>query len=142
MSPRIRPLVLALATSLALAASVALAACHRPSEQQAEERAAATAVKEHDRFRVLLTKELAWADRRIADVSESAASLEGNARSATDRDVESARAWRQRLQEDLDSIERPPPGMDWSTLKKRIQRDLNEDRPPSMPRMYEKPYGI
>jgi len=136
MSPRIRPVV------LALAASVALAACHKPSEQQRDERAAAKAVKERDRFRVLLTKEVAWADRRIADVSKSAASLEGNARSATDRDLEAARAWRQRLQEDLDAIDRPPPGMDWPALEKRIQRDLDEDRPSSMPRMYEKPYGI
>ena len=136
MSPRLRPVV------LAFAASLALAACHERSEQRSDDRAAATAVKQQDRFRVLLRKELVWADRRIDDVSKSAATLDGNARAVAERDLDAARAWRQRLQDDLDAIDRPPPGMDWPALEKRIKRDLDEDRPPSMPKMYEKPYGI
>ena len=181
--PRISLVVVAVAM-----VATSFAACHKSSEQQAEEAAAATAVKElreerairelerggspaasralaaareaaeraarkdrdlaeavrreQDRFRVLLTKELAWVDRRIVDLTKNAASLEGTARSATEGDIEEARAWRRRLQEDLDTIDQPPPGMDWSSVKTRIDRDLNEDRPPSMPRMYEKPYGI
>lgn len=136
MSPRIRPVV------LALAASLALAACHKSSGPSSEERAAATAVKEQDRYRVLLGKELVWADRRIDDVSKNAATLDGNARAVAERDLDAARAWRQRLQDDRDAIDRPPAGMDWPALEKRIKRDLDEDRPPSMPKMYEKPYGI
>ena len=136
MSPRINSVVLVLGTL------VALTACHKPSEQQKEERAAATAVKEHDRYRALLTQEVAWADRRIADVSKGTSALEGNARAVTDRDLDAARTWRQRLQQDLEFIDRPPPGMDWPALKTRIQHDLDENRPPSMPRIFEKPYGI
>jgi hypothetical protein len=137
MSPRIVSVVL-----LALAMPVGLAACHTPSEEQKQQRAAASAVKRHDRYRVLLAKEVAWADRRIEDVSKSATSLEGNARGVTERDLDAARTWRGRLQEDLEFLDHPPAGMDWPALEKRITRDLDEDRPPSMPRMYEKPYGI
>jgi hypothetical protein len=126
------------------AASRAFAAAREAAERAAtKDRDVVEAVtREQDRFRVLVTKELAWVDRRIIDVTKNAPSLEGTARTATEGDLEEARAWRQRLQEDLDSIDHPPAGMDWSSVKTRIDHDLNEDRPPSMPRMYEKPYGI
>ena len=139
MTPRIRPIVLALA---ALAGVSLATACHKPSEQQSEERAATATVKREDRFRVLLSKELTWADRRIEDLSKSDETLTGNARAVADRDLDAARTWRQRLQDDLDAIDHPPPGTDWPTLEARIKRDLDEARPPSMPKMYEKPYGI
>ena len=139
MTPRTRPFVLALAT---LAGVTLSTACHKPTEQQSEERAATSAVKKEDRFRVLLSKELTWADRRIEGLTKSEELLEGNARAVAERDLDAARAWRQRLQDDLDAIDHPPPGTDWPTLEARIKRDLDEARPPSMPKMYEKPYGI
>ena len=139
MIPRIRPAILALA---AFAGLTLATACHKPTEQTAEERAATTSVKREDRFRVLLSKELTWADRRIDDLTKSEESLDGNARAVAERDLDAARVWRQRLQDDLEAIDHPPAGMDWPTLETRIKRDLNEARPPSMPRMYEVPYGI
>ena len=139
MTPRIRPFVLALA---ALAGITLSTACHKPTEQQSEDRSATSTMKREDRFRVLLSKELTWADRRIEDLSKSDESLTGNARAVADRDLDAARTWRQRLQDDLDAIDHPPPGTDWPTLEARIKRDLDEARPPSMPKMYEKPYGI
>jgi hypothetical protein len=62
----------------------------------------------------VLTKEITWADRRIAVFASDIALLQGRPKAEKERDGDAARAWRQRL----------------------------EDRPPSMPRLYEKAYGI
>jgi hypothetical protein len=80
---------------------------------------------------VLLTKEIAWIDRRVADLS-------------ADRDVEIAahRAWRARLSEDLEEIDRTPSGDAWTSLKTKMDNDLDVNRPVSIPRAYEIPYGI
>ncbi|MEA2752782.1 MAG: hypothetical protein QOI41_6925 [Myxococcales bacterium] len=141
MSPRLSLAILAVATSLAV--------CHKPSAEQSDQRAqetsaksAAKEVKEQERYRALLTKEVDWADRRIRALASDLTLLQGKARTEKEQDIEMGRAWRQRLQEDLDAIDRPPPGVDWPALKARIERDLNQDRPPSMPRFFEKPYGI
>lgn len=117
--------------------------------QEASEHAAreaddvtAAVARERDRFRVLLTKEIAWIDRRVADMERVAVTAEGNERHAKERDAASAREWRERLRQDLDALEHPPAGSDWSALKQRIERDLDENRPPAIPRSYEKSYGI
>jgi hypothetical protein len=145
MSPRLSLVV------LALAASFAAAACHSSSspEPRADEtaeakeaKAAKKETKERDRFRVLVTKEIAWADRRISALASDLALLQGSPRSDKERDIETARAWRQRLQGDLDALDPALPALDWPALKTRIERDLDVDRPPSMPRLYEKAYGI
>lgn len=95
-----------------------------------------------ERFRVLLTKEIAWIDRRVADMERVAVTSEGTERLAKERDAASAREWGERLRQDLEALEHPPAGTDWSALKQRIERDLDENRPPSIPRSYEKSYGI
>jgi hypothetical protein len=145
MSPRLSLVLLAVATSVA--------ACHKSSSDQRDQREqsaqetggktpGAKEAKEQERYRALLTKEIDWADRRITALASDLTILQGAARADKERDVDMAKAWRQRLQEDLDAIDRPPPGAGWPTVKARIERDLNEDRPPSMPRFFEKPYGI
>lgn len=117
--------------------------------QDADERAArekndvfAAVAHERDRLRVLLTKEIGWIDRRVADMERVSLSTEGNERLEKEREVVAAREWRERLRQDLETLEHPPAGTDWTGLKERIDRDLDENRPPSIPRSYEKSYGI
>ena len=85
-----------------------------------EAKAAKEMTKERDRFRVLVTKEIAWADRRIGALASDAALLHG----------------------DLEALDPAVPGLDWPALKTRVERDLDVDHPSSMPRLYEKAYGI
>jgi hypothetical protein len=145
MSPRSRVLFVLMALSLT--------ACAKKSrEQQIEDDDAKAEAKElkresstqreQSRYHVLLTKEIAWVDRRLVHLQEAAAGADGNLRAVKEADILAARSWRARLQQDVGFIDHPPPGTDWSSLKKEFERDLNENRPPSMPRSFEKPYGI
>ena len=81
-------------------------------------------------------------DRRVAVMARVAVTAEGTERREKERDAASAREWRERLHLDLQALERRPAGAEWSALKQRIERDLDEDRPASIPRSYEKSYGI
>jgi hypothetical protein len=184
--PRSRSLATVFAGAVSLLVTVS--ACHKSSEQQAEEATKAAAVKsetekkafdelergdpgragklmvegqnaderaaresadvpvavarERDRFRALLTKEISWIDRRVADMERVALSADGNERLEKERDVAAAREWRERLAQDLAALDHPSPGTDWSALKQRIEHDLDENRPPSILHSYEKSYGI
>ena len=100
-----------------------------------EAKAAKKMTKERDRFRILVTKEIAWADRRIGALASDAALLQGSPRSDKERDIETARAWRQRLQGDLEALDPAVPGLDWPALKTRVERNLDVDQPSSMPRL-------
>jgi ABC-type enterochelin transport system substrate-binding protein len=147
MSSRLSLVVLALATSLAAEACQSSSSAPRADESAEaaaakEAKAAKKATKERDRFRVLVTKEIAWADRRIVALTSDAAFLQGGPKSEKERDTETARAWQQRLRGDLEALDPAVPVPDWPALKARIERDLDVDRPPSMPRLYEKAYGI
>jgi hypothetical protein len=125
-------------------AARAMVEAQEAAEKAAREQrdVAQTLEREHERFRVLLTKEIAWIDRRVAELEANAATTQGDVRAEKERDVAAAREWRERLRQDLDVVEHPPPGSDWSAVKMRIERDLEENRPASMPRSYEKSYGI
>lgn len=152
--------------ALLLTAGLALG-CHKSAERESQEAAKAAAVanahpspatadeakderadvtkaveRERGRYRELLTKEIGWVDRRAADMDRDAKLANGDVRAAKDADVNAVREWRERLKQDLDAVENPPAGTDWSVLKMRIQRDLDEDRPVAIPRTYEKSYGI
>ena len=67
-----------------------------------EAKAAKKMTKERDRFRVLVTKEIAWADRRIGALASDAALLQG----------------------DLEALDPAVPGLDWPALKTRVERPL------------------
>jgi hypothetical protein len=117
--------------------------------QEADEKAARAAgdvrdavTRERERLRQVLAKEIGWVDRRVEDMERVSLSMEGAERLEKERDVVAARAWRARLQQDFEALEHPPPGTSWPALKARIERDLDEDRPPSIPHSYEKSYGI
>lgn len=186
MSPRTSIRLLACTASVAIA--MASVACHKSSEQKAEEAAKAAAEKdakdekarrelergssgsaaramveaqeadekaatakaevteavrrEQDRYRALLTKEIEWLDRRVADLERVATGEQGSVRTQKEHDIVAVREWRERLKHDLAAVDHPPAGMDWSDVKKRVDLDLDENRPPSIPRSYEKPYGI
>ena len=153
-----------------LAISLAVVGCHKSSERESDEAAKASAVaatqrtpaaseraakeqadvataieRERHRYHELLTKEIAWVDRRVTVMQADARRAENAAsgeRAVKDADVNVARQWRERLKQDLDAVDHLAPGADWSVVKMRIDRDLDEDRPVAIPRTYEKPYGI
>jgi len=118
--------------------------------QEADEKAAREqqdvreAVKrEQHRLRALLTKEMVWVDRWIADTQRVALSVQGPLRAEKEADSAVAREWRERLGHDLEALDlHPQDAEDWAALRKRIERDLEDDRPSSVPRSYETPYGI
>jgi len=126
-------------------AAEALDESREATEKAAREHAdvAEAVAREQAKMRALLTKELGWIDKRIGEMARDAASAPaGKVKDEKQRDVDAAKAWRDRLQADLDAVSNPAPGTDWTQLKTRIERDLDENRPPSVPRSYEKQYGI
>lgn len=110
------------------------------AEHQHEEYVQAV-TRERAQYRRLLAKELRWIDQKVAELEHDAARAEGDARVEKQRDVASARGWRALLEGDLREID-VTSEEDWPGTKDRIERDLDEARPPSIPRSYEKSYGI
>lgn len=99
-------------------------------------------VRERRQLSAVLTKELEWVDNRIVTMARDAQSANGAVRDEKLRDVDTVKAWRNRLQADLDAVGAAEPGTDWSQLKTKIQADLDESRPVQVPHSWEKPYGI
>lgn len=121
----------------------AFAVCDGSRRGHACPRAAAAAVAhERDQLRVLLAKEIGWIDRRVEDMERVALSMEGAERREQEREIVAARAWRESLRRDLEILEHPPPRTDWTDLEQRIERDLDDLRPPSILRSYDEAYGI
>lgn len=112
---------------------------HALAEQQDVAEAVA---RERRQYTALLTKEIEWADKRVISMAHDALAAEGTVRDEKQRDVDTVRAWRDRLQADLDAARSPTTDQDWIQLKARIQADLDETRPVQVPRTWEKPYGI
>lgn len=154
-----RPLVTAPAFVVLAALASAAVGCHKSAEKEMaeakqatgddaprqQEQAVEAVARERARYATLLTKEIAWIDRRIAMLEKDAASATGALRAEKDQDVATARTWSDRLREDLEAVEHPKADTadaDWSALKMRIDRDLDENRPVSIPRTFEKSYGI
>lgn len=99
-------------------------------------------VRERRQLSAVLTKEIEWVDNRIGTMARDAQSAAGAVRDEKLRDVDIVKAWRDRLQADLDAVRAADPGTDWSQLKSKIQADLDESRPVQVPHSWEKPYGI
>jgi hypothetical protein len=111
------------------------------AEREAAQAAKALA-REHERYRVLLAREIAWIDGRLVDLEANATSLSGALRQENDVEIAAHHAWRARLSEDLAEVDRAPVGTSWTALKMKIDHDLDLNRPASIPRSYEKAYGI
>lgn len=120
--------------------------------QESQEAAAAAAreaaeaakalAREHERYHVLLTKEIAWIDRRLVELETNARSSAGALRSEKEVEIAAHYEWRARLKDDLELVARAPAGTDWTALKTKIDHDLDLNRPALVPRSYEKSYGI
>ena len=117
--------------------------------QEASERAARESAdflnavaREQNRYHALLTKEIAWLDRRLVDLEKNAGTTHGALRAEKDAEITAGRQWEARLRDDLDLVDHLPPETDWSALKQKVDRDLDENRPAATPRWYEKAYGI
>lgn len=98
--------------------------------------------RERRQLAAVLTKELEWVDKRIVSMAHDALDAQGAVKDEKQRDVDTVKAWRDRLQADLDAVRAAEPGTDWTELKARIHQDLDEARPVQVPHSWEKPYGI
>jgi hypothetical protein len=111
--------------------------------REEHDEAADAAARERTKLGAVLTREIEWLDKRVGEMARDAMTVApGAVRDEKLRDVDKARAWRDRLQADLEELRKEPAGAAWTTLKTRIERDLDEDRPLGIPRSFEKPYGI
>lgn len=104
--------------------------------------AAQALAREHDRYHVLLAKEIAWMDRRLAELETNARASEGALRNEKEVNIAAHHEWRARLRDDLQRVDRSPTGPEWTALKRKIELDLDLNRPAVVPRSYEKSYGI
>ena len=98
--------------------------------------------RERDRYSTLLRKEISWIERRANELEKDAKTAKGALKVEKDEDIAAARTWADRLREDLEDVEHLTPDADWSSVKTRIDSDLDENRPVSIPRTFEKSYGI
>src|SRR5205085_11858911 len=116
---------------------------HAIENAEGEQEDVALAVaRERRQLASILSKEIEWIDKRIVSMAQDAMKAQSPVRDEKMRDVETSRAWRERLQADLEAVRSPTPEQDWSTMKRRVEADLDEGRPVGLPRSWEKPYGI
>lgn len=108
-------------------------------EQRAE--LAEAIAREREVYKGVLAKEIALVQRRVRELESEAMRATGGAREAKSAAVAAAKRFRQRLEKDLDEIERTGED-DWPALRDRIDRDLEEERPVAVPRAYEKSFAI
>jgi hypothetical protein len=125
-------------------------AAERAVEEQAavtdevrEERAQAAEAVARERlaYKRVLVRELELVDRRLSELKTDAMRASGDARNAKDVAVTAARGFRVQLKKDLDDIERTDED-EWPALRERIEHDLDEGRPPQVPRSFEKSFAI
>jgi hypothetical protein len=114
-------------------------------ESQAAEAAAAfeaqeaaeTVAREREELREILASELAWVDKRIADLRRSVLAAQGEIRVQKAKDVAAARAFRVKLERARQVLEKAVDDSAWESVKSHIERDVDEDRPAAIPRTYE-----
>jgi len=102
---------------------------------------AEAAARERVQYKQRIAKELSAADKRMIELGLELARATGTARGSKERDLSEARAWRNRLKHDFDDIERV--GEDeWPEVRDRIEHDIEDERPASVPRGFDKSYAI
>lgn len=97
---------------------------------------------ERDELRALVARELAWTDERIVDLERGVSSSQGDVRARKARDLAAASTFRERLEAALDTLEEPADEASWEETRRRIERDVEDDRPAAVPRTYETSYAI
>jgi hypothetical protein len=111
------------------------------AQQREKDDVAAAADRERTRYKQVLSKEIGWLDRRVLELQNETARAAGTVKEAKERDLSDVRSFRARLKVDLDDVESVD-DRDWPTLKERIDQDLEDERPSSVPRSFEKSYAI
>lgn len=105
------------------------------------EDAAEAAARQRVQYKKMLEHEIASIDRRVGELEQELARATGTAKGDKVRAISSARGWRALLKRDLSALERT--GEDeWPEAKERIDRDLEDERPPSVPRSFDKSFLI
>ena len=116
---------------------------HEASEEVRRERedVAEAAARERVQYKRILAKEISSVDKRVTELEQELARATGAAKDTKALDVSAARGWRARLKHDLEELERVGEH-EWPEVKDRIDRDLEDERPPAVPRSFEKSYAI
>jgi hypothetical protein len=102
---------------------------------------AEAAARERGQYRKMLQKELGSVEKRVGELEQELARATGTAKDNKERDVSAARGWRLRLKHDLDELDHVGES-DWPDVKERIDRDLEDERPASVPRSLDRSYAI
>jgi TolA-binding protein len=102
---------------------------------------AEAAARERAQYKKQLAKEIGSIDKRVGELEQERARATGTAKDNKERDISAARGWRARLKHDLDELERVGE-TEWPDVKDRIEHDLEDERPTSVPRSLDKSYAI
>jgi hypothetical protein len=100
-----------------------------------------TVARERRQFRRILAREVMWLDRRTAELEREGSEADVTDEEQREVDIAAARAWRTRLKQDLDALERSA-GRTWPALRQKIEHDLDSPRPASLPRAYDSACAI
>jgi hypothetical protein len=116
---------------------------HEAAEEVRREREdfAEAAARERVQYKKTLAKEISSADKRVGELEQELARATRATKDNRERDVSAARGWRARLKLDLERLERIGES-EWPDVKERIDRDLEDERPASVPRSLDKSYAI
>lgn len=102
---------------------------------------AEAAERERVQYKKMLAKEINAVDKRVVELEQELARATGDAKGDKERSVSAARGWRARLKHDLDELDRVGES-EWPEVKERIERDLEDERPASVPRSFDKSFNI
>lgn len=102
---------------------------------------AEAASRERVQYKKMLAKEIGSIDKRVGELEHELARATGTAKDNKARDISAARGWRARLKHDLEELDRVGES-EWPDVKDRIDHDLEDERPTSVPRSLDKSYAI
>lgn len=102
---------------------------------------AEAAERQRGQYRGMLAKEIAAVDKRVSELTQELARAAGAAKDGKARDISAARGWRARLKHDLDQLDRVGEEQ-WPEVRERIDHDLEDERPASVPKGLEKSLTI
>lgn len=108
--------------------------------REREEQADAVA-RERGQYRQVLAKEIRSAERRVAELEKEVASARKGRQGNKEHALLTARRWRDQLERDLAELERVDE-QGWPETRDRIDRDVEDDRPASVPRWLDRSIAI
>lgn len=119
------------AVDAALARTAGVLDGARERAEQAEQIA-----REQRRYGRILAREIGWMDEQVIELERLVRRGPVDDPAEVQACLLAARTWRARLKQDLEALERTGEE-EWQALRAKIERDLDDDRPPAIPRSYD-----